>query len=1009
MRESSRWIAWVALPTLSWSVSVYAQPLPPDVVALKRAVEIDIGSFCLSDIPPAARVVEVGQSHLQPDGSLWWDINIKVNSSSQRKPVAYFYSKLRQPSTGEGITKCSDTANLAFLKGRLNAATISAYYRPGTHVPPPALSESPRWQIDPGKLFVEFGAAEAQVGPLFGASVVATDAKPSATTLTNRILDVTNPTSTVLFDLTANRQTGILQISTTDVVLSKTKLVLGSKPMTVDLACRYLGGLNQGKVTFSRDVSTGEAGFVSGECRKSEVDLPPDEWNEANLKTTVSSAHVQTMSLIGHPTHPELRLSTLSLATQNLTYGADRVTITPSSPIVVESLAGPVALSPEQLHLESGKWTGIATSGAAVRMGSAFPLTGTGEVKISSLSDEHVDGSFNLRPATLPALGAVVPTSITAFSIKFVGEPKSPYISGSLEASMIQLAALGLREKLGPLQFHSDPGISDALAFAVDLDLSAPEGQFTLGDPDGKNVRVKGQLKRLHVKGNLRLNPPSGEPSLAVLAGGLVLDGTVAASVSPLVLGSPVEFVGGSVSLSCPGGLTLSKSHASGAISLEAKALVLATPSLAFANPDQGFLVQAPMRTEGAATIQFDIGSGKARLHNARIVAANLEAKSLDAASPVSISGIRLVSPDLTLGNLVVSIAEGTGLVQGKDLRLATDEITHDGPPFWNVKLGPGKQLYVPQLDAHLGDTDKDLQIVDVSMEGLSLDGLSAEFRSADGFAVKGTTFHISADSLSEKVITNGSVSIASGDFGVATQNAGAAQLSTKAAFDKFTLSSLNGSKDKLAGTGAIHLHDISVDGKFKLPLKDKCADGWKLTGAFDIAEVAIGLTMNSGKVSGSANVTQGKAYVVNDGESNCSWNEDYTLVEEQWADVNPCGIWGGSCHIKTIVVPAIKGQINWEADLIKLDASATITEAAISVGGGGSAHLCIRQLNLSPPVIIATYTPSIQKGNFVADFVHDLIRTIAAGIEGSVASLIGTQASLASYLSAVLGIICVQ
>jgi len=184
---------------------------------------------------------------------------------------------------------------------------------------------------------------------------------------------------------------------------------------------------------------------------------------------------------------------------------------------------------------------------------------------------------------------------------------------------------------------------------------------------------------------------------------------------------------------------------------------------------------------------------------------------------------------------------------------------------------------------------------------------------------------------------------------------------------------------------------------------------GWKLTGAFDIDEVRIGLIMKEGKVGGSASVTEGKAYVVNDGESNCSWNEDYTLVEEQWADVNPCGLWGGSCHIKTIVVPAIKGSINWEASLIKLDASATITEATISVGGGGSAHLCIRQLNLSPPVIIATYTPSIQKGNLVADFVHDLIHTIAAGIEGSVASSIGTQASLATYLSSALGTICVQ
>lgn len=691
MRQNSRWIVCVALLILSSPLWVYAQQLPADVVALKHAVEIDVGSFCLSDIAPDSGVVEVGQSHVQPDGSFWWDIHIKVNASSQKKPIAYFYSKLRQPSTGGGITKCSETANLAFLKGRLNSANIYAYYRPGTHVPPPAQSESPRWEIDPGKLSVEFGAAEAQIGPLFGASVIANNAKPSATTLTNRILDVNNPSSMVFFDLTNNRQTGILQISTTDVVLSKTKLVIGSKAMSIDLACRYLSGPNQGKVTFSRNVSTGEAGFVSGECSKSEVDLPADEWTEANLTATVTSAHANKVSLIGDLTHPELRLSILRFATQSLSYGAGTVTITPSSPLTVVSLAGPVVASSEQLRLDSGRWTGIETSGASVKMGLAFPLNGTGEVKISSLSDEHVDGSFSLKPASLPALGPIVPITITALSTKFVGQPKSPYISGSLEASAIQLAALGLQQKLGPLQFHSDPEVSDALAFAFDLDLSSPAAQFTLGDPNGENIRVKGQLKKLHMKGDLKLSPSSGEPSLVVFPGGLVLDGTVAASVSPLVLGSPVQFVGGSVSLSSPGGLTLGKSQASGGINLDAKALIFATPSLAFANPDQGFLVQGPMKTEGAATLQFDIGSGKAKIHNARIVADNLKAKGLDPAKSVSISGITLVSPDLTLGNLIVSITEGTGLIQGEDLHFATAEVTHDGPPFWNVKLGPGR------------------------------------------------------------------------------------------------------------------------------------------------------------------------------------------------------------------------------------------------------------------------------------------------------------------------------
>ena len=185
-------------------------------------------------------------------------------------------------------------------------------------------------------------------------------------------------------------------------------------------------------------------------------------------------------------------------------------------------------------------------------------------------------------------------------------------------------------------------------------------------------------------------------------------------------------------------------------------------------------------------------------------------------------------------------------------------------------------------------------------------------------------------------------------------------KVSAKAAFNNFKLS-LDGAKDKLSGAGSIHLHDISIDGRFVMPI-GKCGpgNGWKLTGAFDIAQVDAGLNLKESKVEGSADASEGKAYVVNDGESTCSWNEPYTLVEEQWADVNPCGVVGGSCHIKTIIVPAIKGEINWAADVIKLDASATIQKATISVGGASSARLCIKQLNLDQPVIMATYNPSI-------------------------------------------------
>ena len=214
------------------------------------------------------------------------------------------------------------------------------------------LSESPRWHVEPGKLDVEFGQATAQLGPLFGAYVIAHDAQPGATTITHRILEVKNPTTELFFNPSGNEQTGVLQLPTTDVVLSGTQLVVGTKPVTVTLACRYLGGPDKGKVTFTWNVSTDEAGFISGEYSKSEVYLPGDDWSEANLRTTVSSAHVKKISIIGHPDQFELKLAGLVFAASNLTSREGAVKVTPSAPIQVDSLGGPIPSSRERLGME---------------------------------------------------------------------------------------------------------------------------------------------------------------------------------------------------------------------------------------------------------------------------------------------------------------------------------------------------------------------------------------------------------------------------------------------------------------------------------------------------------------------------------------------------------------------------------------------------------------------------------------------------------------------------------
>ena len=130
-----RYAICLALLISAQSACAIAQQLPPDLVTIQNAKEIDIGSFCLSNIAP--RVIKVGQSHLQVDGSYWREVRIHVGQSDRSKPDAYFYSQLRKPNTNRGMTHRSNTADLAFLRGHLTSATIFTSYRPGTYVPPP--------------------------------------------------------------------------------------------------------------------------------------------------------------------------------------------------------------------------------------------------------------------------------------------------------------------------------------------------------------------------------------------------------------------------------------------------------------------------------------------------------------------------------------------------------------------------------------------------------------------------------------------------------------------------------------------------------------------------------------------------------------------------------------------------------------------------------------------------------------------------------------------------------
>ena len=133
-------------------------PIPPEAAALAISNEINVGPFCLSNIPLGA--VVVGRPKIEPS-VVWWDIKIAVPVAASAKPTIYFFSQARHPPAHPGPTRCSDSASLAVVKGVVNFADISALYSP------PSAAGPGQWFVYPKMLDAEFTTAEAGINSIY--------------------------------------------------------------------------------------------------------------------------------------------------------------------------------------------------------------------------------------------------------------------------------------------------------------------------------------------------------------------------------------------------------------------------------------------------------------------------------------------------------------------------------------------------------------------------------------------------------------------------------------------------------------------------------------------------------------------------------------------------------------------------------------------------------------------------------------------------------------------------
>ncbi len=988
-----------------------AELLPAEVRTLVSTQEFDFGAFCISDLGSGS--VTVGQSISQPDG-IWWPVKITINPKLGHKvPHAIFFDK-PIPSPPNGMFEsCTKRAKLRgditpILEGQLNRGVISAYYRPASG------AETNRWQIDPGGLDVEFGKVDTHLKRLFGAKLLPIG-RSGNESLSGRKLWVTNPAKSIFFNLSASAQTGTIRIATTDVQLAGVTLAIGEDArVTTDLSCPYDPSLGElGRVAFDIDVTNGAFSFVAGQCFRDGLDFTAGQWRAAGLEADVLAAHADKFTLLGAEKGASINLENLLLNLRALRHGpAPSVVVTPTKPVQVASLRGSVANSEEIARLEGVLWSGLRTDDASVVLGDKA-ISGTASLDIRSISDDSMAGRIELSKPEIPVLTAVLTSaSLEHLVLELQGKKAALQVRGALKLPNFRGGVLSILDQPQPLSFSlADTNDEEGVRFHFGLDLPGAMGRVTLTDALGQQISVEGQLKRLLLSGDFFSGGTRAAPRVRVGRGGLQAGLAVQVSRKPLLFGSTTQFVGASLAVSAPEGFEVGPGTSKGALELAAAGLVIPDPRLAFADRENNFKLAAPIRTVGAAALRMDLATGAVSLQSGDL---HLEQVSGSAVSqqPISLAGIALTSPEISLGTLDVIAANGSGTVRGQGLTFKVKQVEHPGQPYWRVAMSAEQSFSLPSFEATLGQSQGAIDITRVVLHNLSLSASEGVFKTADGFAVTGHGISVSAGAISEDAIQQGMISIDSGSLDVSHQDS-ASVTHGKADLAGFRLS-LDGPKDQISGSGSLRLQNISVGGTYALDVGPCPANQhWKVTGAVDISQADLSLTLDHGRVSGSSlDFSGGKAYVVNAGDDQrCEWDEPKTISEEKWAIFSlPCGLEGfpphvKMCDVKTIIVPRVDIQIHWIAELFSLQVSGAIKSASLRLNGQEGLRICMRELTLNPPLINASYAPNFNQNNIplVGNLVRDLIRGTATLFESSIANSFGDAASLTTWLQAKL------
>lgn len=988
-----RYLAMI-LVTLA-SVPLSGQgPRDPVAATYRAAGSFDFGAFCVEQIPPGS-VVDVGPPSLGPYGDRR-EVTLRFRRGSAQRPRVFLFENTR-PEAGV-FDACAEAPAHArrILEGNIKEGTIRF------QVVEPQGDYGRATTILDGGLDIELSQVSATFGPLYGGSVVPDNVRV-------QVMNVGRFESNAgsRRDPQDDRLAGKLSVGSYKLQLTNAQLRL---PGIDTLVVATLDAIPEG-VVFHVDIPSGSLSLAAGGLRSTApMDLPAGTLEIAGAAVEVADGVVEEVRLIGLSggSQPRMELHRLALTAPSIAYGeGEGVHVRPTQAISMKQVSGSVDADRTVAALHQGEAAGVSIPAARLRVGAegrAATLEGACSIELVRLANDLVEGELRIAAPTLPALAPAAPIIGRDLLLRFQGPPAAPQLEGSLDLSALRLGALALSELAAVRSTFSRALGQTAVPFIV---VGGPaSGAWSLLTPDAAGVALSGSLRDLRLAGVVVMSPEAGGPRLIVEPQGLRVDAAAAVVTRPILFGAPANetTLGASLVLGSIGGFTVAPDGARGTIQLQTDVLAVTGPGLSFGGPAEGrFSIDQPLRFSAGVTLGIELADLAVSLLEGTASIAPLSAVA-QGDQPVRFADLALTAPRVTADRLEVTATPAGANVRATNLVFAADRVEHQADPHWQVA---GVTPQFPMVEARLGRADTALVLEEASVQDLALSADSGSYRSRDGFVVEGRGAQIKARRLSSQELVDGQIRIESGTLALDVTDAGN-RTTGRTAFSGFEVVA-RGGKDRLTGSGRLHLDNLVLDHDFPV-LADKCGDQLRLRASLGVGNVDLQLELRDSELRGQAAVQSLGLRLLDTAARQCEWNDAYTVDVVKSVTDTVCWIPVISEICKEVqrhVKVPVRVPVRWLARVNHLDIPGRIDRVDVDLRGGGGVGFCMHGAEMQPGGIQdLSVTPTFEARGDLGELVkqvHDFTWRLSVGsLQSAVVSSITNIGGVVTSISPV-------